>query len=100
MKNIGGLIMLKRKEHKVLFNSSLAALGYIRPQINNVMEREIGVIFNYNKVKLQIVESNGYCNNCYFNDSCITCTKPNTLDKCQANNRKDNKNIHFKEIKE
>lgn len=52
MKNIGGLIMLKRKEHKALFDSSLAALGYIRPQINNVMEREIGIIFNYNGVKL------------------------------------------------
>lgn len=92
--------MLKRKEHKALFNSSLAALGYISSQINNVMEREIGDIFNYNGVKLQIVESNGYCNNCYFNDSCITCTKPNTLDKCQKHYRKDNKNIHFKEIKE
>lgn len=92
--------MLKRKEHKALFNSSLAALDYIHSQINNVMEREIGDIFNYNGVKLQIVKSNGYCNNCYFNDSCITCTKPNILDNCQANNRKDNKNIHFKEIKE
>lgn len=92
--------MLKRKEHKALFNSSLIALGYIHSQINNVMERKIGDIFNYNGVKLQIVESNGYCNNCYFNDSCITCTKPNTLDNCQKHYRKDNKNIHFKEIKE
>ena len=92
--------MLKRKEHKALFNSRLAALGYICPQINNVMEREIGDIFNYNGVKLQIVESNGYCNNCYFNDSCITCTKPKNLNNCQKHNRKDNKNIYFKEIKE
>ena len=92
--------MLKRKEHKWLFNSSLAALGYIRPQINNVMEREIGDIFNYNEVKLQIVKSNEYCNNCYFNYNYSDCTKPKNLDNCQAHNRKDNKNIHFKEIKE
>ena len=83
-----------------MFNSSLAALGYIRPQINNVMEREIGDIFNYNEVKLQIVKSNEYCNNCYFNYNYSACTKPNTLDKCQKHYRKDNKNIHFKEIKE
>ena len=31
------------------------------------MERKINDIFNYNEVKLQIVESNEYCNNCYFN---------------------------------
>lgn len=100
MKNIGGLIMLKRKEHKALFNSSLAALGYIRPQINNVMEKEIGDIFNYNGIKLQIVESNEYCNNCYFNYNYSDCIKPKNLDNCQARNRKDNKNIYFKEIKE
>ena len=64
------------------------------------MEREIDDIFNYNGVKLQIVESNEYCNNCYFNYNYSACTKPNTLDKCQKHYRKDNKNIHFKEIKE
>ena len=31
--------MLKRKEHKLLFNSSLAALGYIYPQINDELQK-------------------------------------------------------------
>ena len=64
------------------------------------MKKEIGEIFEFNGVKLQIVESNGYCNSCYFNYNCIACIKPDNLDKCKAYNRKDNKGIYFKVIKE
>ena len=35
---LGGLNMLKRKEHQALFTVSLAALGYISPQYNEELQ--------------------------------------------------------------
>ena len=35
---LGGLSMLKRKEHQALFTVSLAALGYISPQYKEELQ--------------------------------------------------------------
>lgn len=60
------------------------------------MERKIGEIFIYGKVKLKVVKGDGYCTNCYFN-YLSHCLKPENLGKCEG--REDNKDIYFKEIK-
>lgn len=61
------------------------------------MERKIGEIINYNNVKLQIINSNKYCNGCYFLADCFECVKPDSFEPCT--NRKDTKEVIFKEVK-
>ena len=60
---------------------------------------EIGEIFEYNGVMLQVEEiadsSNADCNGCYFNNTLSTC-----YNKCYMSQREDKKNVVYKLVEQ
>lgn len=65
--------------------------------MNNYKTRPIGEIFEYCRLKLQVVE-NDTCEGCFFcgNGICINFSKKTGY--CGASMREDNKNVIFKRI--
>ena len=63
---------------------------------DKIIEREIGEIFKYNDVKLQVFEHGDAfkCNECYFVHRGIECTKQ----LCLRNQRNDRQSVIFKLI--
>ena len=63
------------------------------------MERQIGEVFDFNGVKLEVVED---CldSECYFRKENVYCgdLKRTTLGYCRSADRKDKKNIIFKKV--
>ena len=61
------------------------------------MERKLGEVFEYNNVKLQVIEQkDGFsCNDCYFINEGIDCDEQ----LCLRCDRDDRKSVIFKEIK-
>ena len=61
------------------------------------MERKLGEVFEYNNVKLQVIEQkDGFsCNDCYFINEGIDCDEQ----LCLRYDRHDRKSVIFKEIK-
>ena len=63
------------------------------------MERKIGEIFDYEGVKLEVVES-GSCKGCYFFKGVINCE--GSIDfiegYCGPFNRQDRKSVIFKKV--
>ena len=69
---------------------------YQNHQKNKIMERKLGEVFEYNNVKLQVIEQkDGFsCNDCYFLNG-IDCNEQ----LCLRMDRHDRKSVIFKEIK-
>ena len=68
-----------------------------------VMERKIGEEFEYNGVRLKVVES-FYCNHCYFrdkreNEECCISEHILVSGPCSKRKREDGKSVQFIEIK-
>lgn len=66
------------------------------------MERQIGEQFDYEGVRLEVVESeeDDGCAGCYFMDS-MFCNKGGVLDiagYCFSSSRKDKKDVVFKKV--
>ena len=61
------------------------------------MERKLGEVFEYNNVKLQVIEQKDgcSCNDCYFINEGIDCNGQ----LCLRCDRHDRKSVIFKEIK-
>ena len=61
------------------------------------MARKLGEVFEYNNVKLQVIEQkDGFsCNDCYFINEGIDCDEQ----LCLRCDRHDRKSVIFKEIK-
>lgn len=60
-------------------------------------ERKVGEIFEFEGVKLQVVETDEYnhsCKGCYFHYSCSGCGSA----LCTKNDRSDHKEIIYKKI--
>ena len=70
---------------------------YQNHQKNKTMERKLGEVFEYNNVKLQVIENkDGFsCNDCYFINEGIDCNGQ----LCLRCDRHDRKSVIFKEIK-
>ena len=67
------------------------------------MERKIGEEFEYNGVRLKVVEGD-FCENCYFrdkheNESCARSGHVSVSGICSKAKRKDHKSVQFIEIK-
>lgn len=64
------------------------------------MERQIGEVFEYNGVKLEVIQ-NSACFECYFCKERIYCgvLKSTILGFCDAYNRIDSRTVIFKEVK-
>ena len=61
------------------------------------MEREVGEIFEYEGIKLEVVETEDFsCNGCYFLTLRCGCSKQ----LCMCYNRKDKKNVIFQSIEQ
>ena len=68
-----------------------------------IMERKIGEEFEYNGVRLKVVEED-FCENCYFrdkheNESCAISGRVSVSGICSKEKRKDHKSVQFIEIK-
>lgn len=61
------------------------------------MTRPIGEIFEYRKIKLQVVENNG-CEGCYFEDKNCPINYPTKTGWCGDSTRDDRKSVIFKRI--
>ena len=68
-----------------------------------IMERKIGEEFEYNGVRLKVVEED-LCENCYFrdkreNEPCVRSEHISVSGTCSRQKRKDHKSVQFIEIK-
>lgn len=66
------------------------------------MERKVGEVFEFNNIKLQVIENINplTCRRCYFSDK--YCFYPSIVEKigeCLDFCRLDENNVYFKEIK-
>ena len=65
------------------------------------MERQIGEIFDCNRVPLVAVEESDFdCEGCFFRDTAI-CFKPDIIDiigSCSGDLREDGKDVIFKKV--
>lgn len=65
------------------------------------MERQIGEIFQYNGVKLEVAEATECCVGCYFlNKKDVQCgdLKSDIIDFCCAFNRIDRNQVIYKKV--
>lgn len=62
-----------------------------------IKTRDIGEVFRYNKLILQVVE-NKTCEGCYFCDGCDCLYLRSVTGYCSMSNRIDRKSIIFKRI--
>lgn len=67
------------------------------------MERKIGEVFEYNGVRLKVVEGD-FCENCYFrdkreNEPCVRSEHISVSGACSKQKREDHKSVQFIEIK-
>lgn len=59
------------------------------------MERKVGEIFEYEGIKLEVVETEDFsCHGCYF----LTLRRECSKQLCMRYNRKDKKNVVFKSV--
>ena len=67
------------------------------------MERKVGEVFEYNGIKLKVVECENveefFCGDCFFqSETGDCCVNEKCLGYCSYEYRKDNKDIIFKRV--
>ena len=64
-----------------------------------IKERKVGEVFEYEGRKLKVVEAEIRCGNCFFHKGC--CTRINrTTGECKSSKRSDNESVVFVEVKD